>query len=115
FAVVRQQPVRGPMQTKRTVFPNKLLPYALLAPQLTVTLIFFIWPALQALKSSFEREDPFGFKTSFIWLENYRKIFADPNYLGSLGRTALFALSVTILAMAVSLLMAVAVNRLLRS
>ena len=103
------------MQTKRTIFPNKLLPYALLAPQLAVTLIFFIWPALQAVKSSFEREDPFGFRTTFIWLDNYRRIFADPNYLSSLGRTAVFAVSVTVLAMAVSLLMAVAVNRLLRS
>lgn len=103
------------MQTKRTIFPNKLLPYALLAPQLAVTLIFFIWPAVQAVKSSFEREDPFGFRTTFIWLENYRRIFADPNYLGALGRTAVFAVSVTVLAMAVSLLMAVAVNRLLRS
>ena len=103
------------MQTKRTIFTNKLLPYALLSPQLAVTLIFFIWPALQAVKSSFEREDPFGFRTTFIWLDNYRRIFADPNYLSSLGRTAVFAVSVTVLAMAVSLLMAVAVNRLLRS
>jgi sn-glycerol 3-phosphate transport system permease protein len=107
--------VRGPMQSKRTIFPNKLLPYLLLAPQLAVTLIFFIWPAIQALKSSFEREDPFGFRTTFIWFDNYRRIFADPNYLSSLGRTAIFAISVTLLSMAVSLLLAVAVNRLLRS
>ncbi|WIY53595.1 sn-glycerol-3-phosphate ABC transporter permease UgpA [Devosia sp. YIM 151766] len=103
------------MQTKRTIFPNKLLPYALLAPQLAITLIFFIWPALQAVKSSFEREDPFGFRTTFIWFDNYRRIFSDPNYLGSLGRTAIFAISVTLLSMAISLLLAVAVNRLLRS
>lgn len=103
------------MQSKRTIFPNKLLPYLLLAPQLVVTLIFFIWPAIQALKSSFEREDPFGFRTTFIWFDNYRRIFADPNYIGSLGRTAIFAISVTLLSMAVSLLLAVAVNRLLRS
>ena len=103
------------MQTKRTIFPSKLLPYILLAPQLAVTLIFFIWPALQAVKSSFEREDPFGFRTTFIWFDNYRRIFADPNYLSSLGRTAIFAISVTLLSMAISLLLAVAVNRLLRS
>ncbi|NMA97315.1 MAG: sn-glycerol-3-phosphate ABC transporter permease UgpA [Phyllobacteriaceae bacterium] len=103
------------MQSKRTIFPNKLLPYLLLAPQLAVTLIFFIWPAIQALKSSFEREDPFGFRTTFIWFDNYRRIFADPNYLSSLGRTAIFAISVTLLSMALSLLLAVAVNRLLRS
>lgn len=103
------------MQTKRTIFPNKLLPYLLLAPQLAVTLIFFIWPAVQAVKSSFEREDPFGFKTTFIWFDNYKRLFADPAYLNSVGKTAVFAVSVTLLAMSVSLLLAVSVNRVLRT
>ena len=103
------------MQTKRTVFRNKGLPYLLLAPQLAVTLIFFIWPAVQALKSSFEREDPFGFKTTFVWLENYTRLFADPNYMNSLWKTAIFAISVTALSMSLSLLFAVCVNRVLRT
>ena len=103
------------MQTKRTVFRNKGLPYLLLAPQLAVTLIFFIWPAVQALKSSFEREDPFGFKTTFVWFENYTRLFSDPNYLNSLWRTALFAFCVTAMSMSVSLLLAVCVNRVLRT
>ena len=103
------------MQTKRTVFRNKGLPYLLLAPQLAVTLIFFIWPAVQALKSSFEREDPFGFKTTFVWFENYTRLFGDPNYLNSLWRTALFAFCVTAMSMSVSLLLAVCVNRVLRT
>jgi len=103
------------MQTKRTIFPNKLLPYALLAPQLAVTLIFFIWPAAQAVKSSFEREDPFGFRTTFIWFENYTRLFAEPGYINSVGRTAVFAVSVTLLSMGLALLLAVAVNRVLRT
>ncbi len=103
------------MQTKRTIFPNKLLPYALLAPQLAVTLIFFIWPAAQAVKSSFEREDPFGFRTTFIWFENYARLFAEPGYLNSLSKTAIFAICVTLLSMSLSLLLAVAVNRVIRS
>jgi sn-glycerol 3-phosphate transport system permease protein len=103
------------MQSKRTIFPNRLLPYLLLLPQLAVTLVFFIWPALQALKSSFEREDPFGFSTTFVWFENYRRLFMDPSYLGSLGRTAVFATSVTLLSMSLSLLLAVAVSRVLKT
>jgi sn-glycerol 3-phosphate transport system permease protein len=103
------------VQTKRTIFPNKLLPYALLAPQLAVTLIFFIWPAAQAVKSSFEREDPFGFRTTFIWFENYARLFAEPGYLNSLTKTAIFAICVTLLSMGLSLLLAVAVNRVIRS
>jgi sn-glycerol 3-phosphate transport system permease protein len=103
------------MQTKRVVFPNKVLPYALLLPQLAITLVFFIWPSLQALKFSFEREDPFGFRTTFIWFQNYERLFSDPGYLNSLGRTALFSVGVTGLSMIVALLFAVAVNRLIRS
>ena len=103
------------MQTKRTIFPNKILPYWLLAPQLAVTLIFFIWPALQAVKSSFEREDPFGFRTTFIWFENYARLFADPGYVNSLTRTGVFAVSVTLLSMSLSLILALAVSRVLRS
>ncbi len=103
------------MQTKRTIFPNKFLPYALLAPQLAITLIFFIWPALQAVKSSFEREDPFGFRTTFVWFENYTRVLMDPLYLNSVGRTAIFAVCVTLLSMSLSLLLAVAVNRVLRT
>ena len=103
------------MQSKRTIFPNKVLPYLLLTPQLAVTIIFFLWPAGQALKSSFEREDPFGFKTSFIWFQNYTRLFGDPEYLNSVGRTAIFAVGVTFISMSVALLLAVAVNRLLRT
>ncbi len=103
------------MQTKRTIFPNKFLPYALLAPQLAITIIFFIWPALQAVKSSFEREDPFGFRTTFVWFENYTRVLMDPLYLNSVGRTAIFAVCVTLLSMSLSLLLAVAVNRVLRT
>jgi sn-glycerol 3-phosphate transport system permease protein len=103
------------MQTKRTIFPNKLLPYALLAPQLIITIIFFLWPAAQAVKSSFEREDPFGFRTTFIWFQNYSRLFADREYLNAAAHTAVFAIGVTLLSMGIALLFAVAVNRLLRS
>lgn len=103
------------MQSKRTIFPNKLLPYALLAPQLIITIVFFLWPAAQAVRSSFEREDPFGFRTTFIWFQNYTRLFAEPGYLRAASNTAVFAVGVTILSMGVALLLAVAVNRLLRS
>jgi sn-glycerol 3-phosphate transport system permease protein len=103
------------MQTKRTIFPNKGLPYLLVAPQLIITIIFFLWPAGQAIKSSFEREDPFGMRTTFIWFQNYTRLFADPNYLNSFSATLVFAISVTAISMGVSLLLAISVSRLIRS
>lgn len=103
------------MDTKRTTFPNKGLPYLLIAPQLAITLIFFIWPAGQAVKSSFERADPFGLSTTFVGLTHYIRLFQDPFYLASIGRTALFAVAVTVISMGLALIFAVAVSRLLRS
>lgn len=103
------------MQTKRTIFSNRILPYFLLAPQLAVTLIFFIWPAAQAVWQSFLRQDPFGMKNTFIWFDNYTKLFVSPAYLNSLVTTLIFSISVTALSMGLSLLFAVCVNRVLRT
>ena len=103
------------MDTKRTTFPNSPLPYLLVAPQLVITLIFFIWPAAQAVKSSFEREDPFGLSTTFVGLQHYERLFSDPAYLAAIGRTALFAGAVTLISMGLALILAVCVNRLIRS
>ena len=57
---------------KRSTFSSKLLPYALLAPQLFITLVFFYWPASQAVKQSFFIEDAFGTTSDFVGFENYR-------------------------------------------
>jgi len=103
------------MQTKRTTFPSSWLPYALIAPQVAITLVFFIWPAAQALWQSVLRQDAFGLRVTFVGLDNFRRLFADPTYLNSLSVTAVFAIGTTFLSMAVALLFAVQVNKLLRS
>lgn len=102
------------MQTKRTIFPGRLLPYALIAPQLAVTAVFFLWPAAQAIWTSFRREDPFGLSTAFVGLANYRRLLDSREWLDSLGLTAVFASSVTALSMSLALVLALAVNRVLR-
>lgn len=103
------------MQTKRMTFRSRWLPYALLAPQVVVTLLFFVWPASQALWQSMLRQDVFGLRTTFVWFDNFRRLFADPLYLASMKTTAVFAISTTILSMSVALLFAVMVNRMIRS
>lgn len=102
------------MQTKRTIFPNKVLPYALIAPQIAITVVFFLWPAGQAILSSFMREDPFGLSSAFVWFDNYIRLFEDNSYLNSMHTTAIFSIAVTFCSMSLALLLAVAVNRLLR-
>lgn len=103
------------MQTKRTTFPNRWLPYALLAPQVAITLVFFIWPAFQALRQSVMREDPFGLRSTFAGFANFARLFGDPYYLHSMRVTFVFALSVTALSMGAALLLAVMVNRMIRT
>ncbi len=99
---------------RRTVFPHKLLPWLLIAPQLAITLIFFYWPALQAFRQSLLKEDPFGLKTSFVGLANFRKVLADPAYLNAAKVTVIFSVIVAFAAMAIALFLAVQVEKIRR-
>jgi sn-glycerol 3-phosphate transport system permease protein len=100
---------------RRVVFKHKLLPYLLLAPQVAVTLVFFYWPAAQAVWYSTRREDPFGLRSQFVGLENFIGVFEDPGYVGSLATTAVFSLSVAVLAIVPALLLAVMADRVVRA
>jgi sn-glycerol 3-phosphate transport system permease protein len=99
---------------RRVVFDGKLLPYLLVAPQLLVTLVFFFWPAGQAVYQSFFLQDAFGLRQSFVWFDNFRVLLADPLYRDSAARTAIFTVAVTALAMAPALLLAVMADKRIR-
>ena len=99
---------------KRVTFRNPWLPYLLLAPQVIVTLIFFIWPASQALFQSLLVEDPFGLRSEFVWFQNFEELFADPLYLDSLLITTVFSISTTFLALTSGLLLAVMADRVVK-
>ena len=99
---------------KRVIFRAKLLPYLLVAPQIAITLIFFIWPAAQAVKQSVFIEGPFGGNAQFVWLENFTALFSDPNYLHSARVTVVFSTAVTFFGLAISLLLAVMADRVIR-
>jgi sn-glycerol 3-phosphate transport system permease protein len=99
---------------RRVVFDGKLLPYLLLAPQLLITIVFFFWPAGQAVYYSFLLQDAFGLRQNFVWLDNFRVLLADPLYRGAMGRTVVFTLSVTALSMAPALLLAVMADKRIR-
>jgi len=98
----------------RVGYSNKVLPYILVAPQIIVTVVFFLWPASQALYQSVQRQDPFGLRTRFVGMENFQAIFEDPGYLHSLQVTAVFSLSVAALALGLALLLAVSADRVIR-
>ena len=84
---------------KRVIFRHKWLPYALIAPQILITIVFFFWPAIWALETSFYLEDAFGLSREFVGLQNFRELFANEAYLRSFWTTMIFGISVTALSM----------------
>ncbi|MFC6689304.1 sn-glycerol-3-phosphate ABC transporter permease UgpA [Jhaorihella thermophila] len=100
---------------KRVHFPPGILPYLLVAPQVAITLVFFIWPAAQAIYQSFLLEDAFGLSTEFVWFENFVALAEDPIYLGSFGRTIVFSAAVAALSMSFALVLAGFADRVARA
>ena len=99
---------------KRVHFPTSLLPYILVAPQVFITLVFFIWPAGQAVYQSFLIEDAFGISTEFVWFENFVYLATDEQYLDSFGRTIFFSICVALLSMSAALILAGFADRVIK-
>jgi sn-glycerol 3-phosphate transport system permease protein len=99
---------------KRVVFRSPWLPWVLMAPQLTVIAVFFFWPAAQALLQSLQQSDAFGGSVEWVGLENFRNLWNDPGYLASFYTTALFSSLVAVLGIAISLVLAVFADRIIK-
>lgn len=97
---------------KRVRFKSAWLPYALVAPQIIVSILFFFWPAVQALYQSVLLQDAFGMSAQFVWFDNFRDLFADEGYLASFKTTAIFSLSVAVIGLTLSLILAVFADRI---
>ena len=96
---------------KRVVFKSKWLPWVLIAPQVLVIGAFFFWPAAQALLQSVQQSDAFGTSVEWVGLENFRNLWSDPTYLASFKTTAVFSISVAVIGISLSLLLAVFADR----
>ena len=99
---------------KRVVFRSSWLPYLLVAPQIAITVVFFFWPAFQAVFYSFFLQDAFGTQSQFVGLANFTELFRSESYLNSIRVTAVFSTLVTVLGLAVALALAVAADGILR-
>src|ERR1700689_5868348 len=96
----------------RAIFSGRLLPYLLILPQLAVSLIFFYWPAAQALWQSFLVQDAFGLSTEFVWFENYVSLLQTPSYYQAIGVTFVFSALVAFFSLTIGLLLAVMANHI---
>lgn len=83
-------------------------------PQLLIIAVFFFWPAGQAVLQSFQMEDAFGLSTEWVGLDNFRNLLSDGTYLVSFQRTALFSVLVAGIGIAVSLVLAIFADRIIR-
>ena len=99
---------------RRVIFPNKVLPYLLVAPQVAVTLVFFFWPAGQAIYMSVLSQDAFGQSVTFVGLDNFKEVLSDPDYIKTLWRTLIFSGAVALSALAPALLFALMAERVVR-
>jgi len=100
---------------KRVVFRSGWLPWVLLAPQVMVILVFFFWPAAQALLQSFQQSDAFGISTEWVGLQNFENLLKDDTYLASFQTTAVFSVLVAGLGIGISLVLAVFADRVVKA
>ena len=99
---------------KRVRFKSAWLPWVLLTPQLAVVLVFFFWPAGQALVQSLQQQDAFGTSVEWIGLDNFRRLWADESYLASFKTTAVFSALVAGLGLTIALTLAVFADRVIK-
>ncbi len=99
---------------KRVVFRSTWLPWVLMAPQVVIIAVFFFWPAGETLLQSLQQQDAFGTSTEWVALDNFKALFADPSYLESFKTTAVFSVLVAGFGLAISLLLAVMADRVVK-
>ena len=96
---------------KRVRFQSVWLPWLLVAPQMAIVLVFFFWPAGQALWQSVLQQDAFGTSTEFVGLENFSRLWTDSTYLASFQTTAVFSVLVAVIGLSIALVLATMANR----
>lgn len=99
---------------KRAGFANPWMPFMLLVPQLSIIAIFFYWPAIEAIRSSFYLADPFGFSSTFVGVENYTGLLNNNEYLKVARFTLIFSVLVTFFSLGLALLLAVKADNVIR-
>ncbi len=99
---------------KRVLFRSAWLPWALMLPQLVIILVFFFWPASQAVLQSLQLEDPFGLSKEWVGFQNFIQLWNDPSYLASFKTTAWFSILVAGLGIGISLVLAIFADRVVR-
>ena len=97
--------------TLSTVFPNRILPYVLLAPSILLVLVFFIYPSAQSIELSLYLVNRVRDVKVYVGLENFQRLFESGAYLDSLKLTAIFTAIVVFSSLTISLALAVGASQ----
>ena len=96
----------------RSVIWGKRRPYVLIAPAMAGIGLFVIYPVAYLVYLSFFKYNLMNkARSKFIGLDNFEQILTRGDFYKALGNTAVYTLGVVVLTMALSLLIAVWLNR----
>ncbi|MFF0341675.1 carbohydrate ABC transporter permease [Kribbella sp. NPDC004875] len=98
--------------TKRRRILRNPLHFLLFAlPGTALYTVLVLWPLLVAFGSSLTNEDAYRVSTSFVWFENYARLFSDPAYLQTLGNTVILTVICIVVPNALGLGIALLLDR----
>lgn len=80
-------------------------------PAVLLTLMFTIWPTVQALYLSFTNATSLGLNNKFVWLDNYIYMFHDKSFIQALINTAKLMAVVPVITIFCSLVLAFVLNQ----
>ncbi|MGK6314144.1 carbohydrate ABC transporter permease [Neorhizobium sp. DT-125] len=102
------------MSSESSLYSHRWLPLLLVAPLMSLIVLFFYVPVFQAFYWSFFLEQPFGGGSQFVGLQNFERVLSDPEFWMSGWRTIVFMMTASSLAVVVPLMLAVAADRKIR-
>lgn len=88
--------------------------YAFVAPFVALYAFLLVYPLLMGFEISLNRADLFGARR-FVGLENYARLLSDPIFFEAIGNTLKLALLIVPTLTAITLLLALALNRTTRT
>ncbi|HXF81712.1 MAG TPA: sugar ABC transporter permease [bacterium] len=95
-------------------FPDRVLPYVLVAPSIIVVLLFLLIPSGEALWQSLSRVNPFTGQATFVGLHNFIVLLSSEEYRHSAGVSVVFTAATVALSLSTALAMALLANQRLR-
>ncbi|MBU2493522.1 MAG: sugar ABC transporter permease [Bacteroidetes bacterium] len=102
----------GGVEKKQRKGKSDILPaFAFLSPSLILFVIFILFPVFFSFYLSFQKWNMFSSESTFVGLDNYIRLFSDPEFWQVLKNTLYYTLGTVPINMALSLFVAYLLNK----